>query len=202
VTKEESISAGVRRITALTGWALNDYLTKRSEIIDGLVEMLKVPADQLTGRVQKLIDDNKELTRQLKSAAKKARTDTIAQANNLLDKAEKIGETVLIVGRVSPAPIDQVRSALDSLKKKAKSAAIVLGFVESDGKVTLLAAMTDDLVKKGLSSGEVVKTIAPIVDGRGGGRPRLAQAGGKNPAKLDEALAKATELIKEQLTNS
>jgi len=202
VTKEESISAGVRRITALTGWALNDYLTKRSEIIDGLVEMLKVPPEQLPGRVQKLIDDNKELTKQLKSAAKKGGTDTIAQANNLLDKAEKIGETVLIVGRVSPAPIDQVRSALDSLKKKAKSAAIVLGFIESDGKVTLLAAMTDDLVKKGLSSGEVVKTIAPIVDGRGGGRPRLAQAGGKNPAKLDEALAKATELIKEQLTNS
>jgi len=199
VTKEESISAGVRRITALTGRALNDYLTQRSEIIDDLIEMLKVPAEQLPSRVQKLIDDNKELARQLKSAAKKGQPDIIAQANDLLDDAEKIGGTALIVGQVSPAPIEQVRSAIDSLKKKAKSAAIVLGFVESDGKVTLLAAMTDDLVKKGLSSGDIVKIIAPVIGGAGGGRPHLAQAGGKNATKLNEALEIATKTLESKL---
>jgi alanyl-tRNA synthetase len=202
VTKEESISAGVRRITALAGRGLNDYLTKRSEIVDDLVEMLKVPPEQLPGRIRKLIDDNKELAKQLKSAAKKGGTDTIIEANNLLAEAEKIGDTSIIVGQVSPAPIDQVRSAIDSLKKKAKSAAIVLGFAESDDKVTLLAAMTDDLVKNGLKAGQIVKTIAPIIDGRGGGRPHLAQAGGKNSVKLDEALAKAADIIKEKLANS
>jgi alanyl-tRNA synthetase len=85
------------------------------------------------------------------------------------------------------------------LKKKAKSAAIVLGF-EDDGKATLLAGVTDDLVKKGLKAGDIVKEIAPIVDGGGGGRPQMAQAGGKNPAKIDEALAKAEKLIKEKLS--
>jgi len=199
VTKEESISAGVRRITALTGRALNDYLTKRSEIVDDLVEMLKVPPEQLCGRIQKLIDDNKELTKQLKSAAKKGGTDTIAEADNLLAEAERIGDTVLIVGRVSPAPIEQIRSAIDSLKKKAKSAAIVLGFAESEDKALLLAAMTDDLVKKGLSSGDIVKTIAPVIGGAGGGRPHLAQAGGKDATKLNEALEIATKTLESKL---
>ncbi|MHC5060459.1 MAG: alanine--tRNA ligase [Planctomycetota bacterium] len=195
VTKEESISAGVRRITALTGRALNDYLTQRSEVVDDLVEMLKVPAEQLPARVQKLIDDNKELAKQLKSASKKGGTDTIAETDKLLAGAERVGDTAVIVGRLSPAPIEQVRSAIDSLKKKAKSAVIVLGFTEADDKVMLLAAMTDDLVKKGLSAGEVIKEIAPVVAGRGGGRPQMAQAGGKNPAKLDEALKKAAEMV-------
>jgi len=103
---------------------------------------------------------------------------------------------------VSPAGVEQVRAAIDSLKKKAKSAAIILGFAENDDKVTLLAGMTNDLIKKGLKAGEVIKTIAPIIDGRGGGRSHMAQAGGKNPAKLNEALAKAAQIIKEKLANS
>ena len=202
VTKEESISAGVRRITALTGEALTNYLIERSEIIDDLVEMLKVPSEQLTGRVQKLIDDNKELAKQLKLAAKRGRTDIMTEADDLLDKAERIGDTAVIVGSVSPARVEQVRAAIDSLKKKAKSAAIILGFAENDDKVTLLAGMTNDLIKKGLKAGEVIKTIAPIIDGRGGGRSHMAQAGGKNPAKLNETLAKAAQIIKDKLANS
>jgi len=83
------------------------------------------------------------------------------------------------------------------LKKKAPSAAIVLAY-EEEGKVMLLAGVTDDLIKK-LKAGDIVKTIAPIVDGGGGGKPQMAQAGGKNPARIDEALAKARELIKTAL---
>ena len=84
------------------------------------------------------------------------------------------------------------------LKKKAKSAVVVLGF-EADGKATLLAGVTEDLVKRGIKAGDLVKAIAPIVDGGGGGRPDIAQAGGKSPEKIDDALAKARELIKEKL---
>ncbi|MHC4353363.1 MAG: DHHA1 domain-containing protein [Planctomycetota bacterium] len=79
------------------------------------------------------------------------------------------------------------------LKKKAKSAAVVFGF-DDNGKATLLAGVTDDLVKRGLKAGDIVKEIAPIVDGGGGGRPQMAQAGGKNPAKIGDALARAAEL--------
>ena len=85
------------------------------------------------------------------------------------------------------------------LKKKAKSAAIVLGFDE-DGRATLLAGVTDDLVARGLKAGDIVKEIAPIVVGGGGGRPQMAQAGGKNPKKISEALSRAHEIIKQKLS--
>jgi len=99
-----------------------------------------------------------------------------------------------------PVEIDQARTAIDSLKKKAKSAAIVLGIASDDGKVMLLAGVTDDLIKKGVKAGDIVKEIAPIVGGGGGGRPDMAQAGGKDASKLDEALTQAKAFIIEKLS--
>ncbi len=89
------------------------------------------------------------------------------------------------------------RAAVDMLKKKAKSAVIVLGFPDGE-KATLLSGVTDDLVKK-ISASEILKQISPIIEGGGGGRPDMAQAGGKKPKKIDDALAKAAEIIKEKL---
>ncbi len=200
IIKEESISAGVRRITALTGEKLTEFLEKRSEIVDELCKMLKTSAEDLTGRVEKLIKENKKLAKQLKSASKQGGIDVMAEAKKLLEKCEKLGESSIVIGRLPTASVEQARQAIDMLKKKAKSAAVVLGFAE-DENVTLLAGVTDDLVKKALKAGDIVKQIAPIVDGGGGGRPQMAQAGGKNPAKIDEALAKAAEIIKEKLSS-
>jgi len=198
IIKEESIAAGVRRITALTGTGLNAYLEKASDIVDELSAILKVPSEALVDRVGQLIKDNKKLSKELRSAAKASGSDVMAEAKQLLQKCEKIGETSIIIGRLDATHIEQAREAVDMLKKKAKSAAIVLGF-EDDDKATLLAGMTNDLVKKGLKAGDIVKAIAPIIDGGGGGRPQMAQAGGKNPKKINDALKKATELIKEKL---
>jgi len=199
IIKEESISAGVRRITALTGSGLNAYLEKASNIVDELSVMLKVPSESIVERVGKLMEDNKKLTKELKTAAKTSGTDTLSEAKQLLDKCEKLGSSSIIVGRLPKASIEQAREAVDMLKKKAKSAAIVLAF-DDNGKVTLLIGVTNDLIEKGLKADDIIKTIAPIVDGGGGGRPHLAQAGGKNPEKIHDALTKAKELIKEKLT--
>ncbi|MFC1738402.1 alanine--tRNA ligase [Planctomycetota bacterium] len=201
ITKEESISAGVRRITALTGEKLNEFLQERSEIVDKLSELLKTPTDGLLERVQRLLEENKKLSKELKSAARHKGSDAMAEAKQLLDKCEKIEQASIIVGKLSTTSAEQGRSAIDMLKKKAKSAAIVLAFVD-DGKVTLLAGVTDDLIKKSIKAGDIVKEIAPIVDGAGGGRPQMAQAGGKNPDKINDALDKAKDLIKEKLTNT
>jgi alanyl-tRNA synthetase len=200
IVKEESISAGVRRITALTGPGLIDYLTNRNRIVDELVETLKAPADQVTARVTKLLDDNKKLKKELKSGGSKSASDALAEANKLLDAAEKIGDASVIVGQLPNAPVDQARTAIDSLKKKAKSVAIVFGIAGDDGKVMLLAGVTDDLIKRGVKAGDIVKEIAPIVGGGGGGRPNMAQAGGKDASKLDDALAKAKTFIAEKLS--
>jgi alanyl-tRNA synthetase len=198
IIKEESISAGVRRITAMTGEGLNKFFEQRSDIVDELSTMLKVPSGQLVERVQKLIDENKKLTKQLKSARRKGGVDIMAEAKSLLSEAEKVGKTSVITGRLSAGSVEEGRGAIDMLRKKAKSAAIVLGMAD-EGKVTLLAGMTDDLVKEGLKAGELVKAVAPIIGGGGGGGPTMAQAGGKDPEKIDEALAKAAEIIKEKL---
>ena len=197
IIKEESISAGVRRITALTGQGLTAYLEKASDIVDELSVVLKVPSEALVDRVGQLIKDNKKLSKQLRSAAASG-SDTMAEAKQLLEKCEKADQTSLIIGRLSTTSVEQAREAIDMLKKKAKSAAIVLAF-DDDGKAALLAGMTNDLIKKGVKAGDIVKQIAPIVDGGGGGRPQMAQAGGKNPKKIDDALKKAAELIKEKL---
>jgi alanyl-tRNA synthetase len=193
ILKDESVSAGVRRITALTGQGLTAYLEKGSEVAEQLASLLQVPAEKLPERVAQLLEDNKRLAKQLKTASKTGGPDTMAEARQLLESGEKIGESVVIVGRLSTTSVERAREAIDMLKKKARSAAIVLAY-EEDGKVTLLAGVTDDLTKK-LKAGDIVKTIAPIVDGGGGGKPQMAQAGGKNPAKIDDALAQARELI-------
>ncbi len=201
IIKEESISAGVRRITALTGAGLNEYLEKASDIVDELSAMLKVPAEAITERVRRLIEDNKKLAKDLKSAARRSAPDIMAEARALLENCQKIGGVQVITGRLSPTSAELARQAIDMLKKKAKSAAIVLGF-EDDGKAALIAGLTEDLISRGLKAGEIVKQIAPIIDGGGGGRPQMAQAGGKDPDKIDQAIAKASQLIKEKLAGT
>ncbi len=198
ISKEESISAGVRRITALTGSALASYFGQRSRIVDELSVMLKVPADGLLERTANLIKENKQLAKQLKSASRQDGADILGQARALLDKSEKFGDSSIIVGQLPPTNVEQARAAIDMLKKKAKSAAIVLGFAEGE-KAVLLAGVTDDLVKKGLSAGDILKQIAPVINGGGGGRPQMAQAGGKTGEKIPEALANAADIISRQL---
>ncbi len=198
ITKEESIAAGVRRITALTGTGLTAYLSARSDIVDELSRTLKVPAEQIVDRVNALIDENKKLGKELKTASKRGGADVISEARQLLEKAEKIGETSVVIGRLSSTGAEQARAAVDMIKKKAKSAAAVFGYVDGD-RANLIAGVTDDLIKKGIKAGDIVKEIAPIIDGGGGGRPQMAQAGGKNPEKIDDALAKAAEIVRTSL---
>lgn len=197
ITKEESISAGVRRITALTGLGLEKYLEQRSGIVDEIAIMLKVSPDGIVERVTKLLAENRKLAKELKSPARQGASDSAAEAKQLLDSCEKIDETSIIIGKLSPTTVEQARAAIDMLKKKAKSAVIVLGFPEGE-KATLLAGVTDDLTAK-IGAADLLKQISPIIEGGGGGRPNMAQAGGKKPEKIDDALAKAADVIKAKL---
>ncbi len=195
IIKEESISAGVRRITALTGEELIKYYQQRSETIDDICDLLKARPEEIFDRVKKLIDDNKSLNKKLKAAAKTGGADFLEKAKQLLADSEKIADSSIVISQIEAVSVEQVRSAIDMIKKKAKSAAVVFAFAD-DGKVMIIAAVTDDLIKKGLKAGDIVKQIAPIVGGGGGGRSQMAQAGGKNPEKIPEALKKAKDIIK------
>jgi alanyl-tRNA synthetase len=171
-----------------------NYLEARSAVVDKLIEMLKIPAEQVAERVEKLLAENKKLAKDLKSAAKSGSADIMTEARALLDKAETVGGVKIIVGQISPADAEQARGAIDMLKKKAVSAAVVLAMADGDN-VTILAGVTDDAIAKGVKAGDIVKVAAPLVGGGGGGRPQMAQAGGKNAKGIPDALAKAAQHI-------
>ncbi|MFA5864172.1 MAG: alanine--tRNA ligase [Phycisphaerae bacterium] len=196
IIREESLQTGVRRITARTGRGLRTLLGDRYNLVDELCQTLKVPSDQLQARVTALLEDNRKLKKQSQSGPPAA--DLGAVTGQLLDKALKIDSATVVIGELPHAPIDKLRSQVDWLKKKAQSLVTVLGSRDGD-KVQLLAAVSDDLIGKGLSAGKIIEEIAKIVGGGGGGRDQMAQAGGKIPDKLPEALAHAEKIIREKL---
>ncbi|MDH7598186.1 MAG: alanine--tRNA ligase [Sedimentisphaerales bacterium] len=197
IIKEESVSAGVRRITALTGHCLMQYLLERRRIVEELTGMLQVRSDQIVARVAKLIEDNKRLSKQLKAGHPKSQ-DALAQARQFLEQAKMVGNTAIVTGLLPDVSIDQARAAIDMVRNKAKSAAVVFG-LDEDTKATVLIGLTDDLVAKGLDAGRLARAIAPLIQGGGGGRPHLAQAGGKDPKGIEEALSKASQMISQAL---
>jgi alanyl-tRNA synthetase len=118
----------------------------------------------------------------------------------LLAAAVELNGAKIIVGEMPSAPTEQMRQQVDRLRQKAGSGVVVIGWTE-DGKVSLLAAVTEDLTKKGVDAGKLVGAAAQVVGGKGGGRKDMAQAGGKNPSKLTEALQVARKLAEEQLNS-
>lgn len=198
IIKEESISAGVRRITAITGAAMIEYLKARNAVLEQTAAVLKAAPEQVCERVAKLLEDNKSLAKQIKEAHKKGGSDIMVAADELLKAASEKNGVKIITGTVPDSPVEQLRMAMDMLKKKAGSAVIVIGCQTND-KAVLLAGVTDDVVAKGVKAGDIIKQIAPIIDGAGGGKPQMAQAGGKTPEKLPECMTQARQIIEQML---
>ena len=130
-----------------------------------------------------------------KERAGQSAGNALARVDALLSTATKRGDTSVVVADMGDLSVDVLKTVADAIKQKSGSAAILFGVTERPtdaadrGKVTLLAAVTDDLIKKGVKAGDWVKAVAPLVEGGGGGPPTMAQAGGKNAARLAEALA-------------
>ncbi len=156
-------------------------------------------------RLRTIIEElQKRLKVQQKASAADAGSAVKERVEELLASATKLGGTTLFVAELPDAPVDQLKHAADIVKQKSGSAALVFGVrvaatEKEPEKALLLVGVTDDLVKKGIKAGDLVKTIAPIVEGGGGGPPTMAQAGGKKPEKLGEALAAAREWLAKRL---
>lgn len=190
IAHEESVSAGTRRIVALTGQAA---LAKSREDQHALAEAaaaLRVPVGEVPHRVAALAKEIRDLKKQL-SAGPKAGGVT---AEKLLEEAEKIGQTTVIVVETPGVEAGGMRELIDLVRRKTSPAAIML-ISGGEGKVTIVAGLTRDLVERGLSAGEWIKAAAEAVGGRGGGKPDMAQAGGKLPEKVPEALQAARRQI-------
>jgi alanyl-tRNA synthetase len=193
---EESVAAGTRRITALTGAAALDFIDQEEAILDQVGMLLRVPATQVATRVQALLDEVKSLKKQ--ATARKAEAPSVS-ADDLMGGAVTAGDVTVVAAEVAGASPDELRQRIDVLRRKLDTKMAVLLISHVDGKVNLAAGLTQDLVGRKLHAGNWLKQVAPVVGGGGGGRPDMAQAGGKDPSKIADALAKAVEVLRAQV---
>ena len=189
VVSDTSIGAGLRRIEALTGASAEQYIEDRLAVLDDLSRHLRVPADEVPGRVTSLEQSLEEARKRAQDAARRA---SASAADDLVSQAVEVGGAKLLVARVTAEDAGALRPMVDRLRQQLGSSFIVLA-ADIGGKPNFIAAATDDLVERGARADEVVKIAAGIAGGGGGGRPQLAQAGGRDASKIDEALAAARE---------
>ncbi len=184
IISESGVAAGVRRIEAVTGGNALRYVQEQERRVQGISALLKAQPDEVAERVAGLMDNVRTLEKELARLKSKLAS---AQGDGLADQAVEVAGIRVLAATLDGADVPTLREALDKLKDKLKSAAIVLASV-SDGKVSLIAGVTPDLTGK-IKAGELVNFVAQQVGGKGGGRPDMAQAGGTEPARLPEALA-------------
>ncbi|MCA9850806.1 MAG: alanine--tRNA ligase [Dehalococcoidia bacterium] len=189
VVSDTSIGAGLRRIEALTGASAEQYIEDRLAVLDDLSRHLRVPADEVAARVTSLEQSLEEARKRAQDAARRA---SASAADDLVSQAVDAGGAKLLVARVTAEDAGALRPMVDRLRQQLGSSFIVLA-ADIGGKPNFIAAATDDLVERGARADEVVKIAAGIAGGGGGGRPQLAQAGGRDASKIDEALAAARE---------
>ncbi len=198
VVAEESVSAGTRRITALTGKAALEYVRQEEQALLDVANALKVPPSQVADRVAALLDEIKALKKQAAQRKAEVAAPTTAP-DDLLAAAAPIGDVRVVAAAVGSATPDEIRQLIDVLRRKQPAGLAVLLASTVEGKVNLAAGLTPDLIARGLHAGHWLKEVAPIVGGGGGGRPDLAQAGGKDPAKIPAALERAAAFVQEKL---
>ncbi|WP_374721738.1 alanine--tRNA ligase [Peribacillus tepidiphilus] len=192
IVSESGIGAGTRRIEAVTGAAAYKLLTDQIAILKDAAEKIKANPKDLPVRIDGLLGEMKELQRENESL--KAKLGNI-EAGNLVNEVKEMNGVKLLAAKVQATDMNNLRNMVDDLKKKLGSAVIVLGSVQGE-KVNLIAGVTEDLIAKGYHAGKLIKEVATRCGGGGGGRPDMAQAGGKNPAQLDSALNFAEEWVK------
>lgn len=191
---ESSIGSGLRRIEAVTGRGAEAYVDSQLGLLRDLAQRMSTTPSQLVERVEQLLSQLKQQQQQL---GQLARQQSGAQLQTLLERKAEHNGVALVAARVEAPSMDKLREMGDWLRDKLGSGVVVLGTVLNE-KPQLLAMVTPDLVKQGYHAGNLVKGLAPIVGGGGGGRPDVAQAGGRDSTKLDVALQQVGDVLAKQ----
>lgn len=193
IVNEGSIASGVRRVEAFSGPKAWDYISHNLRTLNNVAGMLKTKPADVAAQIERLQDQLKAREKQMQALEEKL---ALANAPAMLSKAQPIKEAgvELIASEVEDISADGLKNLADHLRKLRKNLVVVLGTKLAADKVSLVAAVSDEISKQ-YNAGQLVKDLATICGGSGGGRPQLAQAGGKDPSKLSEALAKAAELV-------
>ncbi|MGC1219600.1 MAG: alanine--tRNA ligase [Phormidesmis sp.] len=199
IISETGVAAGIRRIEAVAGPAVLDYLEVRDRIVRDLSARFKTKPEEISDRVTSLQTELKTTQKELSALKSEL---ALTKSDRLLERAEIIGGMPIIVANLEAVEPDALKTAAERLLQKLGDGAVVLGSVPSEGKVSLVAAFSKSVIGKGLQAGKFIGAIAKLCGGGGGGRPNFAQAGGRDASKLPEALETAKTQIKAALTNS
>jgi alanyl-tRNA synthetase len=197
VLGESSIGAGMRRIEAISGRAAERLVWERFHREDRLARTLSTTPQETEERVQSLMDELLELQRERENMERKL---TLQSAEGLLDSAQQVDGVTVLATRVTAANADSLREVGDWLRDKLGSGVVVLGSVINDRPI-LISMVTNDLVERGLNASDIARGAAKAIGGGGGGRPDVAQAGGRDASKLDDALDLVSGLVRESLSS-
>ena len=194
ILSEAGIAAGVRRIEALTSDGLMKHYAEVEAELHEAAKAAKTTPAALTAKIQSLLDEIKALNSENEKLKSKMANDSLG---DVLSQVKEVNGVKVLASKVADVDMNGLRNLGDQLKDKIGEGVVVIASV-MDGKVSLMATATDEAQKKGAHAGNLIKAIAGLVGGGGGGRPNMAQAGGKNPAGIEEALKKAVEVVEEQ----
>ncbi len=195
IVSESGVAAGVRRIEALTGSNARNYYKKVEENLNGAAKLLKANSADISDHIKKLQEELKSLRSENESLKSK---EAQAALGDVMDQVKEVNGVKLLATAVKGVDMNGLRDLGDQMKSKLGEGVVVL-ISEADGKVSLVTMATDGAMAKGAHAGNLVKAIAPKVGGGGGGRPNMAQAGGKNPAGIPDAIAEAEKVLAEQI---
>lgn len=196
IISETGVSAGIRRIEALTNQGLFNYYEDEENTLNSAAKLLKTTSNELLEKIEHLMKENKEIKSENESLKQKMANDSV---KDVLSNVKKIGNFSVVAINVPDTDMGELRNLGDSIKGKIGSGVVALAS-NKDGKVSFIVTATNDAVKAGIHSGNIIKNAAPLLGGGGGGRPDMAQAGGKNPEGIEKALRKVEEVAKEQLS--
>jgi alanyl-tRNA synthetase len=188
---EEAVAAGTRRVEAVTGQGAYAFIAERLNLLDRLAGRLNTPVPEIEARLDAVLAQNRTLERELEQANRKLARGMF---DALLSQIKQVNGVNLLIAQVEVGGVDGLREMADWFRDRVASGVAVLAMV-SDGKPIIIATVTEDLINRGLKAGDLAREVARIVGGSGGGRPNLAQAGGRDPEKLPEALATVPELV-------
>lgn len=194
ILSESGIAAGTRRIEAITGDNVLSYYAEVEKTLNEAAKAAKCSTADLTDKITKMLAEIKALNSEIESLKSKAAKESLGNVENDI---KEVNGVKVIATKVSGVDMNGLRDLGDQLKTKIESGVVVIAS-ETDGKVNLIAMVTDDAIKKGAHAGNLIKEISGLVGGGGGGRPNMAQAGGKNPAGIDECLVKAVSVVESQ----
>jgi alanyl-tRNA synthetase len=195
IVSESGVASGVRRIEAVTGRGAYHRAVAQEEMLRAAANALKTAPDNLLRRLEQLIEENRELRRQVERARTSGSADVVTQ---LVDAANQVDGARVVAQRVEAANADELRALGDRLRERLKSGAAVLAARVGE-RTALFAVVTDDLISKGVRADALLREVAALTGGSGGGRPHMAQGGVGDESKLEGALQRATEIVRAQL---